>query len=364
MGKSAPSAPDPYAVSSAQTNSNLATAQNNLKLNAPLGNTSNLYGSNTVQTGADGLPTGQTQTMAPWLQQLATGQGNLGSTYQGLSANMLSKLPTGIPIAPTSADASGIAKSTFGAGVTDPNNMPEYWKQQAPEFQKTSFDPSASTGGEATNMAWKGALAQLQPQFDAQQKQFDTTMANRGLPVGSEAYNDANKARIQAQDNALTSAASNAQQVGYGQDLNTANFNAGQNQNSFANALSGISTNNATANQLYNQNLGAQNYGQNAATQGFNSAVTANQLPYSQLSTISSLDPTNNMLSRAPTAANMQGTNVANTDVSGNVWNAYNAQNNQYNNQMAGNASLLKGIGSVALAPVTGGGSLLGNFLG
>jgi hypothetical protein len=276
---------------------------------------------------------------------------------------MLSKLPSGIPIAPTTADASGIARTAFGSGVTDPNNMPEYWKQSAPGFQKTSFDPSASTN-QATNMAWKGALAQLQPQFDQQQKQFDTQMANRGLPVGSEAYNDANKARIQAQDNALAAAASNAQQVGYGQDLNTANFNAGQNQNSFANALSGITTNNATANQLFNQNATAQGFGQNAATQGFNSAVTANQLPYSQLSTISSLDPTNSVLSHAPGAANLQGTNVANTDVSGNVWNAYNAQNQQYQNQMAGNAALLKGIGSVALAPMTGGGSLLGNFIG
>lgn len=357
MGKGAPKVPDAAKVSADQTKSNIETAQATMKMNAPLGNVTSLYGSNKVLTDANGMPIGQEQSIAPWLEDLARGQGKFGSSVQGLSQNMLAGLPTGIPIAPTTATGGDIARNAFGAGITNPNNMPQYWNSSAPGFQKTAFDPS-QTFSEATNMAWKGAMAQLQPEFDKQQKAFDLQMSNRGLPVGSEAYNDANRARIQAQDNAMATAAANAQQTGYNQALQAANFNAGQNQAAFGNELAGLGYNRDTASTLFGQNLQAQGFGQNAAQNQFNNDLLAGNTQYDRLSRVYSMDPTNSMLSRAPGAANMQGASVANTDVAGNVWNAYNAKNAAQQQKMQGIGNLVNMAGTIA-APFTGGLSML-----
>lgn len=57
-------------------------------------------------------------------------------------------------------------------------------------------------------------MQRLQPQQQMQQKQFDARMANQGIPVGSEAYNNAYRQFTQAQNDQLTSAIINGMQTG------------------------------------------------------------------------------------------------------------------------------------------------------
>jgi hypothetical protein len=68
-----------------------------------------------------------------------------------------------------------------------------------------------------------------------QTKQFDATMANQGIPVGSEAYNNAKRAFDQQQNDLMTSAvisgtntglAANTQQYNQQQGTYTTNLNA------------------------------------------------------------------------------------------------------------------------------------------
>lgn len=57
-------------------------------------------------------------------------------------------------------------------------------------------------------------MQRLQPQQQMQQKQFDAKMANQGIPVGSEAYNNAYRQFSQGQNDQLTSAIVGGMQTG------------------------------------------------------------------------------------------------------------------------------------------------------
>ena len=80
-------------------------------------------------------------------------------------------------------------------------------------------------------------MQRLQPQQEMQQKQFDAQMANQGIPVGSEAYQNAARQFQQGQNDQRTSAIVGGMNTGlqanqqqYGQNLTTYN-------NALANAL-------------------------------------------------------------------------------------------------------------------------------
>jgi len=80
-------------------------------------------------------------------------------------------------------------------------------------------------------------MKRLQPQMQMEQKQFDAQMANQGIPVGSEAYQNAARQFQQGQNDKLTSAVVGGMNTGlqanqqqYGQNLTTYN-------NALANAL-------------------------------------------------------------------------------------------------------------------------------
>ena len=133
-------------------------------------------------------------------------------------------------------------------------------------------------------------MQRLQPQQQMQQKQFDATMANQGIPVGSEAYQNAARQFQQGQNDQRTSAVVGGMGVGlqanqqqYGQNL--INYN-----NTLTNAqgIKSLATPNyvnpssqqttAGADALsagigsYNSNMGQYN-AQQAANQSMNSGL-------------------------------------------------------------------------------------------
>jgi hypothetical protein len=161
-------------------------------------------------------------------------------------------------------------------------------------------------------------MQRLQPQQEMQQKQFDAQMANQGIPVGSEAYQNAARQFQQGQNDQRTSA-----------------------------IVGGMNTG-LQANQ--------QQYGQNLTT--YNNAL-ANALGIKNLATPNYINPASQQ-----TTAGADVLGAANAQYQAQL-GAYNAQQAQNNNQLSG----LMGLGGAALMSPKGtfsglGGGLSGLFGG
>jgi hypothetical protein len=151
----------------------------------------------------------------------------------------------------------------------------------------------------------ESVMRRLQPQIAQQQKSFDATMANQGIPVGSEAYMNAKRSFDQQQNDLMTSA-----------------------------VIQGTNTG-LTANQ-----------------QAYNQAMTNYNLPLNTLSALRSGSQVQN-----PTFVNTpQQATTAGADLLGASQMGFNAQQGQYNAQQAQNAGMLSGLMGL-------GGSLGGAYL-
>jgi hypothetical protein len=252
-GGSAPAAPDPWAVSAAQTGSNILTADAQSNLNAV--GQYNPYGSSTFLENSNGDPYAEISSLTPQLSSILGGQEGIASGLQGVEGALGQSLPTG--------------------GVN------------------TDF-------GAQTNAAEAGAFAQsmglLNPEFNLQDQNLNTTLTDRGLPVGSEAWNNATLSQNLGQDAASVSAAGQALTAG-----------------------------NAEQAQLFGENL------------------SANQLPYQELSQVIGMNPASGLLGSVPNASTST-TSIQPTNVSQNVYSSYQDQLNEYNAQM--NAMIQGGLGA------------------
>lgn len=211
MGKSIPAPPpppDPRVVSAAQTQSNVETAIANALLNnisqyTPYG--SMVYSpAGTATVGGQTIPLfSSTQTLSPEVQALLNQQfattGNL---------NNLSNL------------AINTAANTLGQPI-DLSALPslsQNYGADAARLSQTAFDRQR---------------ALLDPVFADQQNTLDVSLANRGIPLGSEIYQNSydtfNRSRNQAYNDAA------AQSVLAGYDLQSQLFgqDMAQRQNAF-----------------------------------------------------------------------------------------------------------------------------------
>jgi hypothetical protein len=254
-GGDAPAAPDPYAVSQAQTDSNIATAERQSALNSP--DTYNPYGSTTYGRDASGAPTSAVTSLTPELQYLLGGQEATGAGLTGISGELMNNLNTGGINAPTANDVG--------------------------------------------NQAYQSMTSYLRPEFDQQHTQLEQQLDSRGLPIGSEARTAAEGAQQRNQNQALGQAAAQAQVQGANEQ-----------------------------NTLFGQ------------------AVQQNQIPYQNLVAMLSANPTSSLLSRSttPTSPTSQ---IAPTNVSGNVYQSYNDQMAAYNQQQQQGAGLAQGAASLAM---------------
>jgi len=126
------------------------------------------------------------------------------------------------------------------------------------------------------------ATSRLDPRFNQAQSDLDSRLANQGITAGSDAYNRAqdnlslqrNDAYQTAMNNATTQSAADASRV-QGMDLSAANFgNTAQNQ---------VFNQNLTANQFQNTAIGQSNQAQNQDfTQTNANAAYDNNLRISQ----------------------------------------------------------------------------------
>lgn len=107
-------------------------------------------------------------------------------------------------------------------------------QKKIPSFSDTSFDYN-DQGSKAADAAFARQKARLDPEFAKANTTFEDKMANAGIPVGSEAYNDALRQHENDQNFALTDAARAAETEGTGLALSQRQ----QNYNELAAAMGG-----------------------------------------------------------------------------------------------------------------------------
>lgn len=270
--KSAPKAPtpiDPTKVAGAQTTSNIDTAIAQTGLNQtgqtnPFGSTSyNQTGSTTVDGHTIPSYT-QTSTLSPGLQSLL-------DSYLG------------------NANAGAGSKLDFSA-----NN---------PNLTQIK-DPTLLAQG-TTDALYNQATSRLDPTWQTNQKQLEDTLANRGITMGSEAYDHALNDFNRSKNDAYTSAQNAATQYGV-QDAST----------------------------LFGEGLAGHQ-------QGVNDMLTQQNQPLSLLSQIMS-----SIRGAAPQSSAPQ-TGISPTDVTGAYSQYQNQLQNQYQDQLQAYNSQLGGIGGL-----------------
>ena len=259
MGKkSQPAPPDPYKVSDAEAKANKETAAYNLSMNTI--DQSNPFGSVSYQnTGVDpvtGAPKySQTTTLSPELQNLFDQQIGAQSGISSAISGTLGNLPT------------------------DP------------------FNPNINTD-DVRQRSYDSQMALLAPGFEKGMTDLQGNLSDRGIPVGSQIWNNQMGEYNRAKDSSLLAAARQA-------DLDA----SGEAQRQYGNAL--------------------QQY----------------MLPYQQLGSLmgNSQQVGNPQFSAYPTAS------AAAPNTSQNIWNAYNSQVQQAQNNQSNMMGGLLGLGKLGL---------------
>lgn len=134
--------------------------------------------------------------------------------------------------------------------------------QGAGKFQGQSqpFDYSADTP-DIAKAQYQKTVNLLQPQFDRQNKDIEQRLANQGLPIGSEAYNEAYQQHEQNQNQALSNAALDATTQGNQLALSQRQQNQGENVQNY-----GLNADEAARTYGINTDEMARKYSLNADT--------------------------------------------------------------------------------------------------
>jgi hypothetical protein len=204
--------------------------------------------------------------------------------------------PSQLPSSPFST--SGLPYNPSGISIQDPS----------------SFQAQADKAAQAAFAEQKGML---QPGFDQAQRQLETSLSDRGIPLGSEI------------------------------DKNERNLLASQQNNALQQAAQGsVLAGNQEQNTLFGENVSGANAKLGINNQAMQQALTQRELPYNEMSAYLSGQPVT--FGSTPSAQNIMPMQEAN----------YQTQVGQYNNQQAGLANGLFGIGSGILGAMAPGGFL------
>ena len=205
-----------------------------------------------------GNPAGQQQAEYDWqsLRNAATGFGP--SSTGGVSAPTGGALPVGggvpgtqQPQMPASTAPQPYANQPAN-GAQSPNPYSTGPTGVSNPMQPMTPDGSTSTGGVSAvnpqasaydyeglkrfeDAAYDEAMQRLAPQLNQQSDKFDQMMVNRGIPIGSEAYQEAKQQLDFNQNDARQSAAFNA--MGFGRDTQNQMFGQDATRSQLANSL-------------------------------------------------------------------------------------------------------------------------------
>jgi hypothetical protein len=293
MGKSAPAAPpapDYAGAAIAQGAANIESARATAKLNNP--NMYTPYGTQLVSYEGD-IPTVR-QTLNPISQKSLEAQQNVGLSLSNLAqkgtsiaSNVLDKpFDFGGPAVQTSLGTTEALKSAPSAGqygtasAVNPAaygqagsvNAGQFGLAQggvnAPELA-TSLDLSgvAKMPVNAGMTGQEAIMSRLSPYLQQQRTSTEAQLVNQGLRPGTEAYNNAAKLLGQQENDARQQAA-----------LQGLNLDLTANQQGYGQALTSGQFGNQSQLSQFNANLQNQQAGNQAIAQNYGQGVTSQQL--------------------------------------------------------------------------------------
>lgn len=254
--KKQPKTPDPAQVSASQTKSNQDTALFNANLNrvdqsSPFGSSSWSHTGNDPASG--------------WSQSTA-----LSPELQGLMSSQI-------------GSQQGISDAISGAIGRLPSQ---------------AFDPSSINVGDIRDRSFNSQMANLTPQFEKGARELEGTMSDRGIPIGSEIWNNQQGEYNRAKDTSLLGASRQADQ---------------------------------DANNEFQRQYGNK--------------MTEYQMPYQNLSSLMG----NSQAVSSPQFSSVPQAASANTNTAQNTWDAYNANVNKTNSANSNTAEAAMAAAKMAM---------------
>ena len=377
---SPPAAPDYAGAAVAQGAANKETAIAQAKLNNP--NVVSPYGNqNVVWSSPDANGVSQatiTQSLTPDAQRTLEAQQKLqynmanlaGTGYTNAFDTLNKPFSFGGPAVQTSLAAPGALQAGPAAGA--------YGTAQggvnAPTLQ-SNLDLSgvAKMPVNAGMTAQEAIMSRLEPTLARNRVSTETQLINQGLRPGTEAYDNAARILGQQENDQRTQAALqginldiSANQQGFGQALDTgqfqnnanlAGFTAGlQNQQAgnqaisqnFGQGQSAAQMQNAMVAQQANQNLQQGQFANTAQQQALAQALQQRQMPINEISALISQSQIQN-----PTFGAYQGSNIAAAPIANATAMQGAFDQNIYNQQVGSanaNTAGLYGLGGAAAA--------------
>jgi hypothetical protein len=229
----------------------------------------------------------------------------------------------------------------------DPNAVPK--GVEIPNYQKVGTGPElqrsvGGTGMEGWDKASGLIMSRLAPTIARQNEMSDAQLANQGIQVGSQAYNNAKRVLAQGQNDLLTQAqiaGQGVQQNLFGQNLASGQFTNQALNQMFGNQLSGTQVNNAASNSLFGNQMSANQ-------QAFNQDLTKYQLPLNMLNALrTGAQVTNPTFTNVPQQATTAGADIMGAT---NAASNYNLANfNAANAAQGGLNSGLFGLGAAGI---------------
>lgn len=319
----APKPPDPYAVSNAQTQSNEATANYEASLNRV--NQYTPLGSSTWNGTGPGAT--QTISLTPEAQADLENQLKQDQALSGLGFGLTDRAGQSLQ---GQVDTSGLPALSGGPGLL--GHVQTGLDYSGAPAVPTDFNAATK---QAQDAVYNQATSRLDPQWQNAQNDLDAKLANQGIVQGSEAYQRAQDEFSRQKNDAYNQA--NYSAIGAGDALQNQLYGqalAGRQQAVGETNAQGAFANDAQA-QQYAQALQNANFGNQARSQGLSEQSQLQMLPLNELNALRSQSQV-----QMPTFGQVPQTQVQPTNVSGNVWQAYNANAANANNFMNGLFSL------------------------
>lgn len=373
----APTPPDPYKTADAQTGSSLMTSLMNNQMGmvdqvGPNGSlrytkldeqsftdptTGRTYSVPRYQATTELSPNGQLIQGAN--DRSAINLANLGADQSARLGDLLSR-PVDMAGIPAMADRSGAAPAQYGGDLG------------APQYQDFGGDAGLQTSYDVgdTKRYEDALMERMNPQLDRSRQQLETNLANRGIKLGSAAYDRALDESNRSQNDARLAAILNAGQeqsrlAGIARDQATFGNNA--RQQTFQNTASTTAANNSNRSQGFADQQAIQGRSDANANNRFSQVAQLLDSQDRQRSQAMNEQfavrnqPLNELLSilggtqvQTPNFALAAPDRMAATDYTSLMQNDFNNRQQNYATKMQGLSDMysgLFGLGATALGP-------------
>lgn len=283
------------------------------------------------------MPIAQRVTLTPEQQASLDAQMQLQGTLSNAASQLASSvpvgpfgLPTGLPGYTTGLDMTGAPDFMQGINFSGVQPMPTSgdFGNERESYQRAMFDRGMSL---------------LRPELEQQTQSTRQMLANRGLGFDSEAARN-EMDRLERSQGELTSRLAN-EAVGLGAQEQSRLFGLGltARQQGIGEQLQQGQVASAARQGITSEELMNAQLGQGARQAAINEALLQYNAPAQGVATL---------LGASPKTPSLQGGNIYTQgvqapDVQGNIWNAYNAQLQAYNQRQQSNNAMWSGIGNI-----------------